>query len=368
MGIIRLLLAIAVIVAHSTKISGLSFVGPITAVRGFFMISGFTISMVLVEKYAKYKNSYRLFITNRFLKIYPAYWVILTITILFSFLVFEYSKAVTAYGNFGQLSGLLSFFPQMNPLAKLWILFTNIFVIGQDTLLFLGLNTRTGALFFTPVFWKHYPELHYFLLIPVAWVIALQIYFYLIAPKLVKLRSIVLILLIAGLLVIRVTLERYGLVEDPWNYRFFPTELPYFLLGILSYRLYGKLRTISTRGVLSYVVLFGVIAVTIFFPKTSTATENAVYTGVLFISMPYMFSICRHWKFDRYIGELSYVVFLSQIFVLTTMEIVRWRVIGSTGLTAVMLTLILSVVLQQIVLTPIYAFRSKVPDLFGKRI
>ena len=55
MGLIRFLLAIAVIIVHSTPILG-NNLGADIAVLSFFIISGFYMAMILNEKY--YKSSF----------------------------------------------------------------------------------------------------------------------------------------------------------------------------------------------------------------------------------------------------------------------------------------------------------------------
>ncbi|MDH6355821.1 peptidoglycan/LPS O-acetylase OafA/YrhL [Dysgonomonas sp. PH5-45] len=83
MGIIRLLLAISVVINHSTAIFGCRLVGGAVAVQAFYIISGFYMAMILTEKYVG-KGSYKLFISNRFLRLYPIYWAILLVVILYS--------------------------------------------------------------------------------------------------------------------------------------------------------------------------------------------------------------------------------------------------------------------------------------------
>src|SRR5450759_4624800 len=75
MGIIRVLLALSVVAAHFGGIWNLRFVGGQVAVQSFYIISGFYMSLILNEKYVGKNKSYKLFITNRFLRLYPIYWL-----------------------------------------------------------------------------------------------------------------------------------------------------------------------------------------------------------------------------------------------------------------------------------------------------
>src|SRR6185437_11934638 len=82
MGLIRLLLALAVVATHCGPIFGCNLVGGQIAVQSFFIISGFYMSVILNEKYVGVNNSYRLFITNRFMRLYPIYWAVFVATML----------------------------------------------------------------------------------------------------------------------------------------------------------------------------------------------------------------------------------------------------------------------------------------------
>ena len=68
MGTLRTLLAIAVVLVHSY---GFVMVGGRNAVQLFYMISGFLISYVLVERKV-YKDTISFYI-NRYLRLYPIY-------------------------------------------------------------------------------------------------------------------------------------------------------------------------------------------------------------------------------------------------------------------------------------------------------
>jgi len=63
MGLLRIILAIAVLVAHSGNLFGLKLTGGTVAVEVFFIISGFYMTMILDKKYTG-KGSYYLFLSN----------------------------------------------------------------------------------------------------------------------------------------------------------------------------------------------------------------------------------------------------------------------------------------------------------------
>ena len=81
MGTLRTLFAISVVFAHSI---GFVFVGGQNAVRLFYMISGFLISFVLVER--KSYSSIVLFYINRYLRLYPIYLSVAVLSLIAFFI------------------------------------------------------------------------------------------------------------------------------------------------------------------------------------------------------------------------------------------------------------------------------------------
>ena len=80
MGIIRFILAITIVFVHSPW-QGLNlFVGSTNALRLFFMISGFLISYVLIEK--KSYSTTKAFYINRYLRLYPLYLIVAILSIV----------------------------------------------------------------------------------------------------------------------------------------------------------------------------------------------------------------------------------------------------------------------------------------------
>ena len=220
MGIIRLILAISVVLSHSTAIFGFKLVAADLAVRAFYIISGFYMALILNEKYVTQPHAYRLFITNRFLRLFPIYWVILILTFLLG-LICTHTNAGRLEAGAVPMFG--EFFHAMDLWSFLFLIFTNVCLFFQDAVMFLGLNPATGHLFFTANFRLTSPELYQFLLVPQAWTIGVELLFYLIAPFVVRKKARVVIGLIVISLLLRAALYRSGLNHDPWTYRFFPT-------------------------------------------------------------------------------------------------------------------------------------------------
>lgn len=356
MGILRILLALSVLIAHSGSIFGFSFVNAEIAVQAFYIISGFYMTLILNEKYIGVNNSYKLFITNRFLRLYPIYWTVLLLTILYSIAVLIYTK-----GNyFGSLNVYSVNFENMNFGSFIFLVFTNLFLFLQDVVMFLGLNTTTGNLFFTSNFRETTPHLFSFLLIPQAWTIGVEIAFYLIAPFLVKRKIKIIIPLILLSLILRTVLYfHFDLKKDPWTYRFFPTELVFFLLGIVSYHIYKKLQIIEIKNDLMRLIWIAILVFTLVYSFLPIPFKSYLYLITFFISLPFVFILTKTWKIDSYIGELSYPIYISHILVLTVIQALKIPIIGGVGLTLTLSTIVFSVILNELVAKKIEKIRQK---------
>ncbi len=162
------------------------------AVQSFYIISGFYISYILNEKYIGVNNSYKLFLTNRLLRLFPIYWFVLALTIAASLFYCFY----TNFEHLGYFELYVDFFKKMDISSLIYLLFTNLFIIGQDTILFLGLNTETGNLFFTQNFKHTNPQLYQFMAIPQAWTISIELLFYILAPFILKRNYKIILILI----------------------------------------------------------------------------------------------------------------------------------------------------------------------------
>ncbi len=355
MGLLRFILAITVVIAHSSTIFGFSFVGGQIAVQAFYIISGFYMSLILNEKYIGVNNSYKLFITNRFLRLYPIYWTILLLTILYSVTVIVYTHG----HSYARFNIYVDNYNNMNFSSLFFLIFTNLFLFLQDIVMFLGLDKSSGFLFFTPNFQETSPQLHSFLFIPQAWTIGVEIAFYLIAPFLVRKKIKIIIPLILMSLLLRFILAHYGLKADPWSYRFFPTELVFFLLGIISYQIYVKLRSITIKTIYLKIIWCSVLGFTLIFNFLPIPHKYEIYLFLFFICLPFIFILTQKWKIDTYIGELSYPIYISHIFVLTCLESLKIPIIGGLGLNLTITTVLFSFVLNELVAKKIEKIRQK---------
>jgi peptidoglycan/LPS O-acetylase OafA/YrhL len=308
MGLLRFLLALAVLVTHSDALFNIKFVPGNIAVEAFFIISGFYMSMIITEKYSIVKNGYSLFITNRLIRIYPIYWLILLISVCYSLVLIFYAKRVDT------LSLYFDYWHSINPLSWFYVIFTNIIIIGQDVVLFLKVNAL-GNLQFTSHFMVSNKVRVYSLeFVPQAWSLSLELVFYFLSPFIVKLKNNTLIIIAAAIFSVRIIAWYYGLDYDPWTSRFLPFELLWFLAGILSYRGYKKLLLLPVNRLVCYGIFSFVIGATLFLNAVgSQPLLDLFYLFAVVLAIPFIFLITKSSKFDRWIGEFSYPFYISHI-------------------------------------------------------
>ncbi|HLV39255.1 acyltransferase [Xanthomarina sp.] len=354
MGHIRTFLAIIVIISHTQTFYGFDFLGGKIAVQTFYIISGFYMALILNEKYIGINNSYKLFITNRFIRLYPVYWAVLIIIIGGSLLF----SVVTSGASYGPLNVFKDNFNTLHVSSIIAIVFANVFIFFQDTLLFFEINLDTGIFFFQPNFNIKALNGFAFALIPQAWTVALELMFYLIAPFIVRRKlSIVLGLFMIFALLKYLMRTELGLTHTPWAFRFFPTELPLFLLGILSYKLYKSehIKLLNQKVNLA-ILVFVIIAITMY-DKIAFSFKPQIFFVMFFMAIPFIFELSKKSKIDRYVGELSYPLYLIHLFVIVIVSHLNVVIINK-GITVLVISLVGSIGLKHLVSDRVESYRQ----------
>jgi len=306
MGTLRTLFALAVVFTHT---SGHFLIGGKNAVQLFYMISGFLISYILVERkvYVDVKSFY----INRYLRIFPIYAVIATLTfITFIVTIPRHSEVI-----------FFKIYRESPWSANLLLLYSNITLFMQDWVMFTGVDNN--QLIFTTDFRNSQVVLYQGLLVPQAWTLGVELSFYLIAPFILHNKRII-ILLLALSISIRILIFYIGLgYQDPWTYRFFPTELAFFLLGALAHQIelpfYKRFLTKKNLAVVSMAATYFLILFAIFY---SFITINDIYKSltlfaVFFLLMPLTFIFQSDRKWDKWIGDLSFTIYISHVYIIT---------------------------------------------------
>ena len=289
--------------------------------------SGVGFYMALIS--SKY-TSLTQFYASRVLRIFIPYWIVFGIVLGVS------ASIGLLFGEWMALQPYVSYTSDQNGfLGVFFTALTNISIFFQDWILFIK-HDSGEPLSFTCNFWESRNALWRYLIVPQAWSIGIELTFYLLVPFLTKLSNKYLLITIFFSLLIRVA--AYGfllLCKDPWTYRFFPFEIALFLFGILGCRVYRIMRErfplfkfVITESK-QYAVFSICLAELFFLLKTGTdfcgkwigndyanLFSYMVWAGLI----PVLFCLSHKCGMDRYIGDLSFPIYLVNVFVVSIAE------------------------------------------------
>lgn len=371
MGCLRLFLAIAVVLSHSGGIYGYVMTGGVVAVKAFFIISGFYMALILNEKYKSKEHSLYLFYTNRFFRLVPVYLFFLTLKIFLSIIFKHFNllseQATTVYPLFRQsfvIDMFAYYYDKLSIGTIIFIIFDNLTLLGSFFQPFLAID-NSGSLFFYEGPWNldALAPIH-FMFLPQSWTIGFEYGFYLIVPFMVKRRTSLIVTLIIAGFIFRFFLYYLGLKYLPWTDRFFPIELVFFLMGLLSYKIYHAINRLKLANtILIILIVMVTLGLTLFYPilpyrhltRYFLSYSEMIYFSLFFLGIPFVFYFTKNNRVDRFIGELSYPIYLCHLFVIPFF--------GAKSAQSTILSVISCVLLSSVVFLyvgkPIEQFRQK---------
>jgi peptidoglycan/LPS O-acetylase OafA/YrhL len=346
MGTLRTIFAIAVVLDHVWP-GGPVFVGGRNAVQLFYIISGFLISFILVER--KSYPSVRSFYINRYLRLYPIYLVVAAISLC------------TRGSDFFEV------YKAAPPSADALLIFSNAFLVGQDWIMFSAVKAH--SLVFATDFWRSDVVLFPGLLVIPAWTLGVELSFYAIAPFILPRRKVIYILLTASVL-LRGYLALIGVgLKDPWTYRFFPNELALFLLGALAHQIllpaYLKHMGKAERWLPGAATAFMVVMSVEYFEIPGLESVKRIFLFAAFIALlPFTFLFSQRNRIDRWIGDLSYPVYIVQMLAI---HLVQYLTFGidlldfhyMVSLNSVITSILFAILLNKLISDPLEKLRER---------
>jgi peptidoglycan/LPS O-acetylase OafA/YrhL len=368
MGVLRVILALSVVLSHLGGFFGYTIAGGYASVQMFYIISGFYMATILTEKYDP-RDDIAVFYSNRALRIYAAYFATLIISLVAYYVMFS-------SGVGGWLQYVIDNAGQVGWLGKLWLVFSNLFIVGQETTLFMKIDPAAGGLVYSadvpggdvPV-WRMMP-------VPQAWTLSLELMFYALAPFLARFRTSALVALTAASFALRIGVYAAGYQNDPWLSRFFPHELGLFVMGMLARRFYdAHIEKIAYRTQIILVV--GFFAVTaIMRTLIELVDPNGIkvseviwpYYLAAIVVVPCLFHLTRNNAWDAKIGNYSYPVYLVHWIVMVFYDAFAarfdWPLAGSSldwarVLICVVATFALAWVIIRVIEIPLDRYRQR---------
>ncbi len=282
MGLIRFTLAFAVVLWHS---------GPFLVVSGyfavlcFFAISGFYMSMIINTAYSRSGENWKArFYSSRALRIFPVYWFVAALSIVFWYHTRWPGPDLLNNGN--EISGL----------AKAGLVFANVAILGLDVVAITKSHV-TGTVM---------------RLVGPAWSLSIELQFYLAAPFIVTRSFRSLAVLTFLLIALRLALQR--------------------AMGALSFRLLEHVPGPATRRLMGWIGLLGIAPLAVWCgirDITADLDTPAMWGFYAFmcLTLPFIFDLTKDWRLDRSIGELSYPLYIVHPLVIQGI----WHYYGTTA-------------------------------------
>jgi peptidoglycan/LPS O-acetylase OafA/YrhL len=301
MGIVRVLLALCVLCSHAGPlVPGTLMTGDL-AVMAFFMISGFYVALILDGKY-RGPSARWAFWSNRYLRLWPTYLVVvLGYWMLFGLECLH--KARIPQRSWMEL------YEQLPLLAKGLTALSNWTLWGQDFLCLWRFAPETGFALNQTTLIRNPSEPGLWMAcantLPVAWSLGTELFFYLLAPWLWSLRTRWLV----GIALVGLLLRRAAAAGGMMVYFFAPAQLHLFILGMLAFRLSRQAWWPKTPGAL----MTGLVAAAIvLYPQLIKVSPWAPpFLAMAFaLAMPSIFTASCHQPVDRWLGNLSYPIYL----------------------------------------------------------
>lgn len=342
MGLIRFLLAISVVVSHNgIRVPGIE--GHL-AVMAFFIISGFYMALVLNEKYVGNTSGFYL---ARILRLWPSYISVFILVVLF---IKPIDPGV--YRNI--LASALVYF------SSITMLFSQILwwfgIDGSGHLVFL--NQHAQSLNIEPltnaVHMQH------------MWSVGVEICFYLAAPLFARSWRITASLLVI-FTIVYITIKSMLFFHHPLDHRSALNSFWLFLLGMISYWLWRLLRMkltavnirwwiASLSGCMLIFVLISIVQ-----HDFNNPYVNTICFSIFAASVAFVFHFTKNSKLDRFIGELSYPIYL------THWPIVAYMITNHRGswiwsLIIISISILCALILYGLIDKNVEKYRSKISN------
>jgi peptidoglycan/LPS O-acetylase OafA/YrhL len=316
MGMIRVFLALSVVFWHMPG-RPVMLLDATTAVLLFFITSGFYMALTINQAYAPpgaapQPGWRRSFYLSRILRLYPAYLVTVAAMVLWF--------GITATPN------VFLNHPAMPLPAFLGLVFLNIFIAGQDFFQTIINSvdleetngvTRAVVTALPPHFFENI-----WIMVGQAWSLGSELLFYAMAPFIVRSVKRLIACICVGLAIrFGLIFGLHGFASEVWGYNFFPATCCLFCLGSLSYHLYPRLRQHrfaqrAGAAVTAGFALFALVSMLrwhaiLALGPAGLDTFSLWCAYIIYaLSLPLLFSCWRKNRIDRWIGELSYPLYL----------------------------------------------------------
>jgi peptidoglycan/LPS O-acetylase OafA/YrhL len=260
--------------------------------------------------------------------------------------------------------------------ARSALFFMNFFIFGQDMwqsiLTHFATNIPNSFVQSAVNFFGKSALEPIYIYIGQAWSLGIELIFYAMAPFVVMSRTRVIALFITCLLIRFYFVEHADLFPNaPWRSRFFASNMTFFFLGTMSYLIYT--RAVSFEHAKAIGRMVAILGMCFLIGSVYFAGGMFLFDGsedydqirlwifyLLFTAgMPFLFILTKDIKWDSYIGEISYPLYLVHGFIIGSLNYLRFG-------PSVKLALIIAATLA--VSTALFVFVDRPMDRFRHKL
>lgn len=305
MGLLRLFLALNVLIEHANIFNDIKLVSYMLngghAVPVFFMISGFYMSLILNGSYKENRYGNLAFYVSRYLRLWPVYIVVLLLFVMFRPIheIWDISAG-----------------------AQIFVYFVACTMFGYELLQWFAFNRENSSLFFaeTVKLGPGHTTLDMLIMMRPMWSIGIEIWFYIIAPFALRKFKVVFCLFCFAFF-IHILLVNALPFQDPKVYRNALNYLYLFLAGSFGFYLYQYVitnhkpqRWILISCMVGMFLLLYNFRFLIYLIRNSSGLDLRYCQDIVYLPiamfLPFVFMLSRHNTLDRFIGNLSYPLYV----------------------------------------------------------
>ncbi len=325
-GLLRLFLSILVLISH-LNIYFWNLNEGVFAVVIFYILAGHVVTFLFIEIFEKNTKE---FYKDRFLRIFPTYWIVAIIYIVF-LLITEYGNPVF---NFENLVLNLSLIP------------LNYYMYIYDKIVIL---TDTNPPWY---------------LIPPAWSLGAEFQFYLLVPLLLRYPKLTGIIFIFSLVIY--SCANLNLINsDYFGYRLLPGVIFIFLIGIYLQKLLHKTILPFEKVLLFFTYIYSVlwfIIIVLHFDIYGVYTRETLLGIILGVPLVFFMLKFKKFPFKKLLGDLSYIVYLMHFLIIWLLDYIKWNIEYTfyKVLIVIILTLVASSIIVIIFEKTIERYRLKI--------
>ncbi len=288
-------------------------------VETFFVISGFYMALILDKKY---KDDIFGFYKARYLKLWPGYFLVLVLSIIWSYKSYGIVGKPEMFEYFYSFAERKNFILHTDWYVQIWYWFVQITLIGIETVNFVNIDNNYHIHLTTQ--WHATDRIMPYFFAPI-WAVGLELGLYLFAPFLWKYKKIAISLIIPSLI------YKLFYLEYPMLSGLLPAEIGIFAIGMAGYIVYKKcennMHILQHKfvGIIVYIVI--VLISSYIFIQGLNGHRYIYPLWLVFVGIlcPVMFGITKNLRWDNFLGKTSYYLYIGGIFGTWLLYIVGWK-------------------------------------------